>query len=233
MRKLDSEYIKRMEDILDLYSQPYDPKRPVVCLDEFSLELHDEKVTPLPAEPGKIKKQDYEYVRKGCCSVFVVVEPLAGRRWAVVSGKRGKAEFVEILRQIIEEWYPASEVDSLALVMDNLNTHRTSALYDFLEAPRARDNIKRIKTHYTPVHGSWLNMAEIEIGALMTQSLRRRIKSVEMLKEELAACVEIRNQEKRKINWEFTTAKARDKMTNHYPKVPEEYTPPEFILRTL
>lgn len=212
-----------------MYSQPYDPKRPVVCVDEFSLELHDEKVEPIPHAPGKIKKQDYEYVRKGTCSVFVIVEPLAGRRWAVVSGKRGKAEFAEVLRRILEEWYTKDSVDSIALVMDNLNTHRTSTLYDFLEASRARENIRRVEVHYTPVHGSWLNMAEIEIGALMTQSLRRRIKSAEMLKEELEACVALRNKEKRTITWEFTVDKARVKMANHYPKVSGEYLPPEFI----
>lgn len=218
-----------MEDILDLYNEDYDKKRPVVCLDEFSIELHDEKVTPLPIKPGKAKREDYEYIRKGCCSVFVVVEPLRGRRWAVVTGKRGKAEFTEILRQVIEEWYPAEEVEKIRLVVDNLNTHKTSTLYDYLEAARARANIKRVEVHYTPVHGSWLNMAEIEIGALMTQSLRRRIKSVEMLKEELTTCVEMRNQEQRTINWEFTTAKAREKLESQYPKIPNTYVPPEFI----
>ena len=218
-----------MEDVLDLYDKPYDPRRPVVCLDEFSLTLHDEKVEPLPARPGKIRKQDYEYIRKGCCSVFVVVEPLAGRRWAVVSGKRGKVEFTEVLRRIVEEWYPADSVDCISLVMDNLNTHKTSSLYDFLEAPRARDNISRLDVHFTPIHGSWLNMAEIEIGALMTQSLRRRINSPKMLAEELEACVAFRNKERRTINWEFTCVKARDKMASHYPKVDKVYVPSEFI----
>lgn len=218
-----------MEDVLDLYNKPYDPRKPVLCLDEFSLTMHDEKVEPLPARPGKIKKQDYEYIRKGSCSVFVVVEPLAGRRWAVVSGKRGKVEFSEILRRIVEEWYPAGSCDCISLVMDNLNTHKTSSLYDFLEAPRARENISRLDVHFTPIHGSWLNMAEIEIGALMTQSLRRRINSPKMLAEELAACVALRNKEKRTINWEFTCDKARDKMVRHYPKVNSVYVPPEFI----
>lgn len=229
LSKLDSEYIQRMEDILDLYAQPYDARRPVICVDEFSIELRDEKIEPIPISPGKIKKEDYEYIRKGSCSVFVVVEPLSGKRWVVVSGKRGKAEFAEVLRRILEEWYPKDSVDTVALVMDNLNIHRTSVLYDFLEASRAREDIMRVEVHYTPIHGSWLNMAEIEIGALMTRSLRRRIKSVEMLKEELAACVALRNKEKRTIKWEFTCAKARDKMSNHYPKVPDEYKSPEFI----
>jgi len=157
-----------MEDVLDLYSEPYDPRRPVVCLDEFSIELRDEKALPLPAEPGKIKREDYEYIRQGCCSVFLVVEPLAGKRWAVISEKRGKREFAEVLRRIIEEWYPADKIERIALVMDNLNIHKASHLYDYMQAPRARENIKRIEVHYTPVHGSWLNMAEIEIGALMT-----------------------------------------------------------------
>jgi len=218
-----------MEDVLDLYSKPYDPRKPVVCLDEFSLIMHDEKIEPLPARPGKIRRQDYEYIRKGSCSVFVIVEPLAGRRWAVVSGKRGKVEFLEILRRIVEEWYPKDSVDCISLVMDNLNTHKTSSLYDFLEAPRARKNISRLDVHFTPIHGSWLNMAEIEIGALMTQGLRRRINSPKMLADELKACVDFRNKKKRTINWEFICVNAREKMRRHYPKVAKEYIPPEFI----
>ena len=125
-----------MEDVLDLYGRPYDPKRPVVCLDEFSIELRDEKILPLPAEPGKIKRQDYEYIRKGCCSVFLIVEPLAGKRQVIISGKRGKREFAEVLRRLIEEWYPADKVEKIGLVMDNLNTHKASSLYDYLQAPR-------------------------------------------------------------------------------------------------
>ena len=218
-----------MEEILDLYEKPYDRKQPVVCLDECSIEIHDEKALPIEAKPGKIKKEDYEYIRKGMCSVFVVVEPLRGKRWGIVSGKRGKAEFVEVLRKIIEEWYGEEEVTKIHLVIDNLNTHKESLLYEYLEAERARENIKRLEVHYTPVHGSWLNMAEIEIGALMTQSLRRRIKSVEMLKEELRTCVEERNKESKGIQWEFTKGKAREKLGRHYPKVRKEYVPSEFI----
>ena len=214
-----------MEDILDLYEQPYDPRRPVLCLDEFSLALRDEKISPLPPKPGRTQKNDYEYIRKGTCSVFVVVEPLAGKRWALVTGKRGKSEFVEVLRRIVEEWYPPEKCDEIALVMDNLNTHKVANLYEYLQPSRARGDIKRIDVHYTPVHASWLNMAEIEIGALMTQSLRRRIKSVEMLSRELEACVKYRNQEGRTINWQFTSGKARDKMKRHYPTINEEYTP--------
>lgn len=198
-----------MEEILELYEKPYNPKEPVVCLDEFSIELHDEKVLPIEAKPGKIKKEDYEYERKGVSSVFIVVEPLGGKRWAVISRKKGKAEFAEVLRKTIEEWYGSKETEKIHLVMDNLNTHRESLLYEYLKAERARENIKRLEVHYTPIHGSWLNMAEIEIGALMTQSLRRRIKSIEMLKEELEACVGERNKEGRIIRWEFTNGKAR------------------------
>jgi len=174
-----------MEDILDLYERPYDPRRPVLCLDEFSLALHDEKISPLLPKPGRTQRNDYEYIRKGTCSIFVIVEPLSGRRWALVTGKRGKSEFAEVLRRIIEEWYPEGECDEISLVMDNLNTHKASNLYDHLQPARARGNIRRLDVHYTPVHASWLNMAEIEIGALMTQSLRRRIKSIEMLCREL------------------------------------------------
>ena len=218
-----------MEDILDLYEKPYNPREPVVCLDEFSIELHDEKVSPIEAKPGKIRKEDYEYIRKGVNSVFVVVEPLGGKRWAIISRKRGKGEFAEVLRKIIEEWYGSKKTEKIHLVMDNLNTHRESLLYEYLTAERARENIKRIEVHYTPIHGSWLNMAEIEIGALMTQSLRRRIKSIEMLKEEIEACVGERNKEGRTIKWEFTNGKAREKLERHYPKVTKKYKPVQFI----
>ena len=221
-----------MEDILDLYEQPYDPHRPVLCLDEFSLELHDEKISPLLHKPGYSQKNDYEYIRKGTCSVFVVVEPLAGKRWAMVTGKRGKSEFAEVLRRIVEEWYPPERCNEISLVMDNLNTHRTANFYEYLQPSRARANIKRLDVHYTPVHASWLNMAEIEIGALMTQSLRRRIKSVEMLSGELAACVEYRNQHRRTIDWQFTSSKARTKLKRHYPPTSEGYTLPDFFKET-
>ena len=220
-----------MEDILDLYEQPYNPRRPVVCVDEFSLAIHDEKVMPLPLKPGSPQKNDYEYIRKGSCSAFVVVEPLAGKRWVLVTGKRGKIEFVEVLRRIVEEWYPAETCDEIALVMDNLSTHKIANLYEGLEPSRARQNIKRLDVHYTPIHASWLNQAEIEIGAIMTQSLRRRIKSVEMFVNEVAACVEYRNLNRRKINWQFTSIKAREKLHRHYPVVEEPYEPPEFFKR--
>jgi len=214
-----------MEDILDLYSQPFDPRRPIVCLDEFSLQILDEKTAPLKAKPGKIRKEDYEYVRKGTCSVFMIVEPLAGTRQAVVSRRRRKQEFVEVIRQIAEEWYPPGSCDKIALVMDNLNTHRLSLLYDFFEPSRARNMIRRFDSHYTPVHASWLNMAEIEIGSVMTQCLRRRIKSEDRLKRELAVCIADRNEAKRKIRWEFTCEGAREKMGKHYPTVQTPYKP--------
>ena len=130
LAKIDTEYVKRMEEILDLYAQAYDSRRPVVCVDEFSLTLQDEKVLPLAAKPGSPQKNDYEYIRKGTCSVFVVVEPLAGKRWALVTGRRGKTEFVEVIRQIVEEWYPPETCDEIALVMDNLNTHKLANLYE-------------------------------------------------------------------------------------------------------
>ena len=221
-----------MEEILDLYEQPYNPRRPVVCVDEFSLTLHDEKVAPLPAKPGSPQKNDYEYIRKGACSVFVIVEPLAGKRWAFVTGKRRKVEFVEVIRRIVEELYPPETCDEIALVMDNLNTHKLANLYEYLEPSRARGNIKRLKVHFTPIHASWLSQAEIEIGALMTQSLRRRIKSIDMLVEELSACVKYRNLQKKKIDWQFTSPKAREKLKRHYPIIDEAYEPFEFIKET-
>ena len=232
LAKIDTEYVKRMEEILDLYAQAYDSRRPVVCVDEFSLTLQDEKVLPLAAKPGSPQKNDYEYIRKGTCSVFVVVEPLAGKRWALVTGRRGKTEFVEVIRQIVEEWYPPETCDEIALVMDNLNTHKLANLYEYLEPSRARENIKRLQVHFTPIHASWLNQAEIEIGALMTQSLRRRIKSVDMLINELSACVEERNLQEKKIDWQFTSERARKKLKRHYPAVGKTYKPPEFFKET-
>jgi hypothetical protein len=219
---LDAEYLKRMEDILDLYAQPFMERRPVICLDEFSIQLLDEKIEPIKASPGKVRKEDYEYVREGTRSVFMIVEPLAGKRRVVISEHRGKQEFTEVIRQIAEEWYPPESYDEIVLVMDNLNTHRLSSMYEFFEPSRARSIISRIDPHYTPVHASWLNMAEIEIGAVMTQCLRRRINSERRLREELTICVNDRNSDEKKIHWEFTCEQARTKMGRHYSSVRKE-----------
>jgi hypothetical protein len=212
-----------MENILDLYQRIYNKREPVICLDEFAVQLLGSKVDPIPAQPGKAKKEDYEYVREGTCSIFVVVEPLAGKRFITVTEKRRKEEFALILSKIAEEWYPPESADVIHLVMDNLNTHHLAVAYDYFEPERARRIVERIRVHHTPVHASWLNMAEIEIGAIGKESLCRRIDSVEKLKYELKICEKNRNDRSAKITWRFTTEKARNKLGNHYPKVREMF----------
>lgn len=208
-----------MENILDVYQRCFNPRIPVICLDEFAVQLLSNTVEPISATPGKVKKEDYEYIRQGSCSIFVVVEPLAGRRNIVVTEKRRKQEFAQILARIAEEWYPKEAADEIHIVMDNLNTHKLSVVYNFYEPERAREIIRRFKVHHTPVHASWLNMAEIEIGAIGKECLSRRIGSIDELKREIQMCERDRNNRKATITWEFTTDKAREKLGKHYPEV--------------
>jgi hypothetical protein len=203
-----------MEDILDLYEEPYDAKRPVICFDEKPYQLLDHSLEPIKAFPGQIRREDYEYVRQGTCNIFVWVDPKSGRRQAKVTDRRTKRDFAEYIREMVDEHFVG--VEKIRLVMDNLNIHRLSHLYEFFPPEEARRLIKRIEVHYTPKHGSWLNMAEIEISALTQQSLRRRLGSVEHLSRELGAIVNERNRLERKITWGFSTEQARVKLARIY-----------------
>ena len=204
-----------MEDVLEVYKRPYDPKRPVVCLDETSKQLIGEVAAPVPATPGQVAHYDYEYVRNGTANLFMICEPLAGQRQVEVTDRRTKKDYALCLRKIADEWYPDAEV--IVLVQDNLNTHSPASLYEAFAPSEARRLMNRFEVHYTPKHGSWLDMAEIELGILGRQCLARRIDNVEALRRETTAWKLARNSASTKVNWQFTTADARIKLRRLYP----------------
>jgi len=209
-----------MEDILDLYEEPYDPKRPVIGVDERPCQLIGDVVAPIPMKPGKPKKEDNEYERNGTCNVFIACEPLAGWRYVEVRKQRTKmdyAEFMDRVSEIYLEMRPEAEV--LRVVQDNLNTHTYGSFYERFDPEKARYLKNRFEFHYTPKKGSWLNMAEIELSALARQCLDRRIGDAETLEREAKAWEGDRNQKKIMIQWRFTTNHAREKLERHYKGV--------------
>ena len=206
-----------MEDVLDVYQRPYNPKRPVVCIDEKSKELHSTPRGSLPAEPDRHERIDYEYERNGTANIFLWVEPLTGRRKASVTDRRTSIDFALELKQLVDADYP--EAEQVVLVADNLSTHSPAALYERFEPAEAFRIAKRIEWHYTPEHASWLNMAEIELSVLSRQCLNRRIADKETLMAEVAAWEEQRNSAKVTIDWQFTTADARIKLRRLYPQI--------------
>ena len=209
-----------MEDVLDVYQRPYDPKRPQVCLDEARKELHSTPKGTLPPEPGQPARQDYEYARHGTASLCVWVEPLTGRRKVRVTARQTGFEFAEQLRLLVEEEYP--EAEQLVLVVDNLKTHSSACLYERFTPDEARRIARKIEWHYTPEHGSWLNMAECELSVLERQGLARRLSDIDTLKREVAAWEQQRNQAQVTIDWRFTTADARIKLKRLYPVFKEQ-----------
>jgi hypothetical protein len=204
-----------MEDVLDVYHRPYDEKRPLVCLDEASKQLVGEAVPPLPPEPGQPERFDYEYVRNGTANLFMVSEPLLGWRAVQVTERRTAKDFAEVVRWLVEEIH--AEADKVVLVMDNLNTHKMASLYEAFPPEQAKRIADRLEIHHTPKHGSWLNMAEIELSVLSRQCLDRRIENRETLEREVAAWEEDRNERSVEIQWQFTTADARIKLKRLYP----------------
>jgi DDE superfamily endonuclease len=204
-----------MEDILDVYVQPYDQKRPQVCFDEGSMQFKESIIEPIEAKSGKVKKIDYHYKRDGYCSIFMACEPLTGKRAVEVRERRTKADFAHFAKYIVDEMYPAAE--QIILVMDNLSTHSLGALYQNFPAEEAKRLCKKIELHYTPVHGSWLNMAEIELSVLGRQVLHERIRDMETVQKKVAAWQAKRNAQQTKINWRFTTEDARIKLKRLYP----------------
>jgi hypothetical protein len=204
-----------MEDVLDVYHRPYDEKRPLVCLDEASKQLIGEVIEPIPAEPGQPERYDYEYTRNGTANLFMVSEPLAGWRAVKVTERRTSVDFAEVVRWLVEEVHEEAEV--VVLVMDNLNTHKLASLYEAFPPEQARRIAERLEIHHTPKHGSWLNMAEIELSVLSRQCLDRRIETREELEREVAAWEEERNERGVEIQWRFTTADARIKLRRLYP----------------
>lgn len=206
-----------MEDVLEVYKRPYDPKRPVVCLDETSKQLIGEVATPVPAAPGQVAHYDYEYVRNGVANIFMIFEPLAGQRDVAVTERRTKKDYAQCLRKIADEMYP--EAEQIVLVQDNLNTHSPASLYEAFAPGEAKRLADRFQFHYTPKHGSWLDMAEIELGILGRQCLSRRIANMDDLRRETAAWEARRDQSARKADWQFTTDNARIKLKRLYPSV--------------
>jgi transposase len=209
-----------MEDVLDVYQRPYDPRRPVVCLDEVSKELHSTPRGSLTLEPGQPRREDYEYERHGVVNLFLAVEPLRGWRQVRVTDRRTKRDFAEQLRLLADEDFPDAQV--IVLVVDNLNTHGPGALYERFEPEEAHRLAAKFEWHYTPEHASWLNVAECELSVLSHQCLARRIPDRETMVREVMAWETRRNQCCAKVNWQFTTADARIKLRRLYPVIKEQ-----------
>jgi hypothetical protein len=209
-----------MEDVLAVYHRPYDPTQPVVCVDEGGKELHGTPRGTLPLQPGETSRQDYEYERHGVCNLFVALEPLSGARKVRVTDRRTNQDFAEELRLLVDEDYP--DVQKLVLVTDNLNIHRPACLYERFSPAEARRIAAKIEWHYTPEHGSWLNIAECELSVLSRQCLARRIPDKAALIQEVAAWEAQRNQAQVTVDWQFTAEQARIKLKRLYPVLKEQ-----------
>ena len=203
---------------MEVYSRPYDPAKPVVCMDEKPFQLLGEAREPLPKKPGKVEKIDNEYIREGTCSIFIFTEPLAGWRYAEAFEHRTKKDWAHRVKWVLDNQY--RDAEKVVLVMDNLNTHVISSFYETFPPEEAFRLSQRLEIHYTPKHGSWLDIAEIELSALAVQCLGdRRIPSIEALNKELSAWESKRNIDQRGVDWHFTTADARTKLKRLYPVV--------------
>ena len=211
---LTKEYRRRMYHLLDLYALPLRRAEPVVCVDETSLQLLAHSRTPMPMKPGRLRKEDYEYVRRGTRNLFVAVEPKAGRRTVVVTDRRGKSDFVAFVQHLLETTYRTAR--RLHLVLDNLNTHFEKSFIDVLGSRQAAKLLRRVRFHYTPKHASWLNMAEIEIGVLTRQCLNTRFDARDALQRNVTAWEQRRNEQRKPIIWSFTRQAADAKLRRHY-----------------
>ena len=214
-----AEFVWRMEDVLDVYAQPYDPKRPVVCFDESPVQLIAETRKPLPPKPGQPERFDYEYKRNGTRNLFFFFQPLAGRRHVLIREHRTKVDYAYAMRYLVDELFP--EADVVVVVQDNLNTHTPAALYEAFEPAEAKRIMDRLEFHYTPKHGSWLNMVEIELGILSEQCLNARIPDEETLRCKVKAWERARNERRATVNWRFSTSDARVKLSRLYPNLLE------------
>ena len=206
-----------MEDVLDVYHAPYDPKFPLVCMDESNKQLVGEVRAPLPPAPGRGQINDHEYVRNGVAEIFLEVEPLSGRRHVAITEHRTRLDWARFIKGMLDDRYP--QASKVRLVMDNLNTHSAASLYEAFAPEEAHRLARRLEIHYTPKHGSWLNIAEIELSALNSQCLDRRIPSIELMRKEVAAWELDRNNRSATIDWRFTTEDARIKLKRLYPKL--------------
>jgi hypothetical protein len=214
--EVGAEFVWRMEDVLELYEEPYDPKKPVVCFDELPYQMVAEKRTPLPAKPGRPQRYDYEYERKGMVNIFAFFEPKSGWRHLDITERRTAVDFALAMRRLVDEHYPATE--KVRVVLDNLNT--PASLYKAFEPEEARRVLRRLEFHHTPTHASWLNMVEIELSVLSQQCLERRIPDAERLARELGAWEQKRNEQGATVQWRFTASDAREKLARLYPAQP-------------
>jgi len=215
--KANAEFVCGMEDVLDVYKRPYDPKRPQVCFDERPKQLVAELRLPLSGRPGQYSRYDYEYKRNGVANMFMMFEPLAGKRYVKITQRRTKIDWAWCMHQLVDEIYPQAE--QVVLVMDNLNTHSKASLYEAFEPAEAKRIADKLEIHYTPKHGSWLNMAEVEISVMERQCLSERMGNIEHLETEALAWAERRNVKEAKVDWRFTTADARIKLKKLYPSI--------------
>ena len=214
VQTIDAEYRERMYDVLDLYEEEYDPENPLVCFDEKPKQLIGDKRMSIPMKPGSPEKYDYEYVRNGTANIFVAVEFKAGKRVTQVTKRRTMVDFAQFVKMLVDEEYP--DVENIRLVMDNLNTHKEKSFYEAGSVDEAERILDKIEFHYTPKHASWLNAAEIEINVMDIECTDRRIADMELLAYEVAAWTRERNDNENKINWEFTSENADEKLSKHY-----------------
>jgi len=212
--KHNSDFVAAMEQVLDVYRLPYNKKRPVVCMDETPKQLIEETRMPFAAQPGRLERYDYEYARNGVCNVFMACEPLGGKRLTKVTERRTKKDWAMFLEDIEHEY---EDAEKIVLVMDNLNTHKPGALYEIFGPEKAKALWDRFEFVYTPKHGSWLNMAEIELNVMIKQCLSRRIDNIAEVRSEVAAWQNHRNNLNAKVNWQFTAQNARTKLRRLYP----------------
>jgi transposase len=215
----NAEFVWRMEDVLEVYTRPYDPSRPQVCMDETSKQVLRDTRAALPMAPGRSRREDYEYERGGVANVFMFTEPLAGRRWVDITEHRTKVDWAHQIEELVDQRYPKAK--RIVLVMDNLNTHSPASLYEALDPERARRLSEKLEIHYTPKHGSWLNMAEIELSVLSRQCLNRRVPDFESLQAEAHAWQQRRDEKGVRIDWRFSTDDARIKLKRLYPSLQE------------
>ncbi|GAA0460345.1 hypothetical protein GCM10008985_15980 [Halococcus dombrowskii] len=213
----DTEFIYHMEDVLSLYREPYDPDRPLVCFDEHPKQLLKQVEQPRPAQPGTVAREDYQYERNGTKNLFLASEPLAGWRAVRVKDRRTTEDWVHFMQHLVDQHYPDAEC--IRVVLDNLNTHKPAAFYEYFDPAEARRILDKLEFHFTPVHGSWLNMAEIEFNTLQQQCLDRRIPDAATLRQEVAAWKKERNSDDTDIDWRFTTDDARIKLKRLYPSI--------------
>jgi DDE superfamily endonuclease len=215
--KVGADFVWRMEDVLELYAQPFDEKHPVVCIDERPCQLLENKHAPLAPEPDQPQRVDYQYERNGTGNLFVAFQPLQGWRHIEVTERRTNADFAHWLKQLVEDWFPAAS--TIRLVLDNLNIHTPAALYQTFEPAEAQRILQKVEFHYTPKHGSWLNMVEIELSVLACQCLDRRIANMETLKQQVTAWQQQRNAQRATVNWQFTCPDARTNLKRLYPLI--------------